>query len=80
MWVDAIKDKIPTVICTGLYQWLSVSWVFDKKELFYQITKSAQLHATEEFGDSETDKFPIPCSILSRFKRNTLVPYATLVL
>jgi hypothetical protein len=61
-WLQSLKATIPRSFDGSLLPWLCISWVFEKPEIFKQVTKSALL---ESEGFIEEVCLPIPEPVLS---------------
>ncbi|KAF4865391.1 hypothetical protein CGCSCA2_v001596 [Colletotrichum siamense] len=57
MWIDGIKNDLPTQCNRELVLWILVSWVFSKENIFNQVTRTAIL---ESKGPVPTLELPIP--------------------
>ena len=62
-WFKNLEISIPQEFNENLLPWMCISWVFNKQEIFMQVTKIAQL---ESEGPIEECELPIPASVLSK--------------
>ncbi|KAK1990843.1 hypothetical protein LX36DRAFT_620201 [Colletotrichum falcatum] len=61
MWVDALKNQLPSECGRDLVLWLLISYVFQQDDAFAQITKTAVVKGQ---GPMPTTNLPIPSIVL----------------
>lgn len=63
IWVDKLKESLPSGYSDDVMRWICVSWVFCRKDIFPIVTRVAQLHGK---GVMDTLGLPIPSFIIGK--------------
>ncbi|PKK53187.1 hypothetical protein CI102_2648 [Trichoderma harzianum] len=48
LWLNQIKDRIPSEFCEDLMRWILISFVFEEPELFEKVTTTAIEHGIDD--------------------------------
>lgn len=62
IWLEVLKDKVPSTFCDELIKWICISWVFNYDGVFTKVTRIAQCQGT---NDLDLLDLPIPESVYS---------------
>lgn len=68
IWFDKLEAKMPATIEPELSAWLCVSWVLQKKEAFWHLTRLAMREDTGSLAAGTKLDLPIPASVFGRYK------------
>ncbi|KAL4861277.1 hypothetical protein BDV12DRAFT_204163 [Aspergillus spectabilis] len=63
MWIDHLEGKVSKSLNDDTLKWLFISWAFQKRSIFKQITETIQCESTDSF---QWGSLPIPQTIIGR--------------
>lgn len=64
LWLEGLKNKVPSEYSNDIVKWIFISWVFNYDDIFRAVTQTAQCKNPK---DIDTLDLPIPASAHSRW-------------
>lgn len=70
IWIDRLRESLPTRCSDELMHWLCISWVFEQPKEFEAVTRIAQRDGTHNFEQPLMlfRSLPIPSAIIGNYR------------
>ncbi|ESZ92957.1 hypothetical protein SBOR_6676 [Sclerotinia borealis F-4128] len=70
-WISLLEPQLLEVHMDDLLPWLSISWVFEKSDIFKEVTRIAERQSNGKIGEDRHD-IPIPNRVVDAIQKRRL--------